>query len=80
MKKHLGLHATVFVAYTDPEDSIKISECVFWLYTYANSDIVFRFKSEGLKETHEFSTQNAQVVKAFRDSWGSWAKNTCRYI
>ena len=52
MKKHLGLHATVFVVYTDPKDSIKISECVFWLYTYANSNMVFRFKSEGFKETH----------------------------
>jgi hypothetical protein len=80
MKKHLGLHATIFMAYADPEDSIKISECVFWLYTYANSNMVFRFESEGFKETHGFSTQNAQVVKAFRDSWGLWAKNTCRCI
>jgi hypothetical protein len=56
MKKHLELHATVFMAYTDPGDSIKISECVFWLYTYANSDIVFRFESEGCQGSRPFAS------------------------
>ena len=38
LKKHLGVHAAVFVAYQDEVDLIKISEWVLWIYTHANND------------------------------------------
>jgi hypothetical protein len=47
LKRHLGIHAVVLVAYQNPEMKIKISECVYRFFVVADSDVFLALRPLG---------------------------------
>ena len=65
LKKNLGVHAVVFVAYQDQEERLKISEWVFWLCACPMSDA---FLASSLRDCRKLGSLGGSMIVSSRNS------------